>query len=332
MPKLYIKEYRKALVGKTLLIACREGILRDHFSHIIEDIRFLDRQGVDTIFLHNLSNRFANQKHFSRLAFKLFNTRVVRIPNDRDFYECVLNYPARVSKIIFLERKYLIGPNGLRINSLSTQKARQGNFTYGDLIGNLNFKRIIEQVCQKIESNEIERVHILPAGKHTIKHELFTIEGTGTLIANNFVETFEPLRTDEDLQMVSHILTICHKEGYLKQRSKQYVETRRQNFFTAKIDGIIVGCTEKLPIDEDTVELGALAISTKFRNQQIGLLLIHSFIEEMEKQGYKTIISLTNNPKLKDLYLSLGFEEKSPAAYRHRQEQSPGVTMYHLSL
>ena len=87
MPKLYIDEYTRALKDKHVFIACREGILRDHFNDILADIKFLNRQGVRTTLFHNLPNRFSNQKHFKRLAERLPETSIIRIPAEDDFYE-----------------------------------------------------------------------------------------------------------------------------------------------------------------------------------------------------------------------------------------------------
>ena len=189
MPKLYVEEYTKSLSGKHVFIACREGILRDHFSDIIADIKFLNRQGVVTTLFHNISNRFSNQKHFREIASRLPETRVVKVLPEVNFYNHVLEYQDPVFKIIFLERKYLVDQKGLKINAITTQRIRQSIGGYGDLIGNINFKSILEMICQKIDHGSIDRVHILPAGRHTIKHELFSIEGSGTLIANNYEET-----------------------------------------------------------------------------------------------------------------------------------------------
>lgn len=79
MPKLYLKEYARALAGRRVYIACREGILRDHFQHIIADVKFLGRHGARTTFLHNMPNRFANRKGVRRLTHRLPATEIVRI-------------------------------------------------------------------------------------------------------------------------------------------------------------------------------------------------------------------------------------------------------------
>jgi len=328
MPKLYIEEYTRSLSGKPVFIACREGILRNHFHDILADIKFLNRQGILTTFFHNMSNRFSNQKHFKEIARRLPETKIVKVLPDIDFYNFVLDYSERVFKIIFLERKFLIDQNGEKINAINTQLARQSFCEYGELIGNINFKDVLQRICQKIDTGNYDRVHILPAGKHAIKHELFTIEGSGTLIANNFEEQFVPIETREEIEIVTGILNMYKHEKFLKPRNKTYIKKNQEHFYVTKIDGIIVGCVEKRELNAETVEIGALAISTKFRNQRVGVFMATSFMHTMIHEGYRRFVSLTNNPKLEKLYRRLGFERKDDKAYHERRKQSPGVNMY----
>lgn len=328
MPKLYVDEYTKSLAGKHVFIACKEGILRDHFASIIADIKFLNRQGVRTTLFHNISNRFSNQKHFREIATRLPETKAVKVRADIDFYNFVLEYQDPVFKIIFLERKYLVDHKGRKINAITTQRVRQSSGGYGDLIGNINFKSILERICQKIDQESIDRVHILPAGKHTIKHELFSIEGSGTLIANNYEETLVRISTKHEAQIVTGILNMYRREKFLKPRNLQYILENMSQFYVSKIDGIIVGCVEKLELDVETVELGALAISAKFRNQRVGIFIVDAFVKRMAENGYKQFVSFTNNPQLQKLYRGLGFKKERSDLFQKRQEQSAGVAMF----
>lgn len=328
MPLLHVDEYTRALAGKEVFIACREGILRYHFSEIVTDIKFLTRQGVHTTLLHNMANRFANQKHFRELSDRLQHTRIVRAPADRDFYTFVLDCQDHIHKLIFLERKYLIDPEGRKINALTTRDALHTLGSYADLIANKNFKDVLERICHKIEEEKIDRVHILPAGRNAIKHELFTVEGSGTLIANNFTETLRKVRNPEEVRIVTDILNKYKKERYLISRSGEYISDRRDSFYVTVIDGIIVGCVEKKELDHQTVELGALAISTKFRNQRVGVFTINAFVEKMKENGFRRFVSLTNNPNLQKLFLSLGFVQETRPEYRDRQASSPDVKMF----
>jgi N-acetylglutamate synthase-like GNAT family acetyltransferase len=118
------------------------------------------------------------------------------------------------------------------------------------------------------------------------------------------------------------------RSGFLKPRSKTYLADNRNRFYVTAIDGIVVGCVEQKIIDEKTVELGALAISTRFRNQRVGVHTVESFMSLMRSKGYTRFISLTNNPRLEALYAQLGFVRESRAEYRQRQAKSPDVTMF----
>lgn len=328
MPKLYLKEYARALAGRDVFIACRQGILRDHLQDIITDIKFLVRHGALTTLLHNMPNRFANQKLITQLARRLPTTGLVRISPEINFYDAVLDFRASMFKVIFLERRYLIDRQGNKINTLTTGRVRESSEDFGDLIANVNFKGAMACICRKIEAGQCDRVHILPAGKNTIKHELFTVEGAGTLIANNFQEAFRQVRTDEEVAMVYRILEMYKRSGFLKPRPKAYLNDNRHRFYVTTIDGIVVGCVEQKIIDAQTVELGALAISTRFRNQRVGVHTVKSFMALMKSQGYTRFISLTNNPRLEALYTQLGFVQESPPEYRVRQVQSSGVKMF----
>ena len=331
MVQLYLDEYVKNLVDRTVCIASREGILRDNFNEIVADIKFLVRKGVVTTLFHNLPNRFANQKLMKKLEMRLPETSLVRIDPEVDFYQAVLEHSDTIYKLIFLERHYLIDNKGNKINTLTTGRVREAMVDcadFGDFIANVNFKDTMNRLCEKIEAGHCERIHILPAGKNTIKHELFTIEGTGTMIADNFSEKLRQVQTDEEVAIVHRILTMYKRSGFLKPRSKQYLSDNRHRFFVTAIDDIVVGCLEQKIIDDRTVELGALAISTRFRNQRVGVFTVSAFIEKMAAQGYSRFISLTKNPRLQALFLQLGFVEESPLEYSRRQRESPEVKMF----
>jgi N-acetylglutamate synthase-like GNAT family acetyltransferase len=96
------------------------------------------------------------------------------------------------------------------------------------------------------------------------------------------------------------------------------------------IDGIVVGCVEKKVIDDKTAEIAALAISTKFRNQRVGVFTVQAFMENCRQQGFTRFISLTNNPALKTLYEKLGLVPIAGDQYPDRKAQSPDVEMFFI--
>jgi amino-acid N-acetyltransferase len=332
MPQLYIDEYTRALTGKTVCVACREGILRDHFTAVVSDIKFLNRQGIHTVFYHNISNRFANQKYFRELDDRLPKTRIVRLLPEIDFYNYVLDHEECVNKLIFLERKPLTDRHGRVINALTTPGVRQSFADWSESISNVNFKSVLERICLRLDSGQYDRVYIVPARKKAIKHELFTIEGHGSLIANNFVEQFKPIAEKGDIRLIKGILNLYKHKGYIKPRTDAYLKTHWKNFYVTLIDGIVVGCVEKKIVDKKTAEIAALAISTKFRNQRVGVFTVKAFVESCRKQGFTRFISLTNNPALKKLYGRLGLMPCTGNQYPARQAESPDVQMFCMDI
>lgn len=165
MPQLYLQEYAKNLAGRRVCIACREGILRDYFAEIVADVKFLGRKDIHTSLIHNLPNRFANQKLLKELEKKLPATNLVRLAPEVDFYEAVLGHPDTVAKLIFLERRYLSDRQGNKINALTTRRVRESLADFGDFIANVNFRDTMNRICEKIEAGGCERVHILPAAR-----------------------------------------------------------------------------------------------------------------------------------------------------------------------
>jgi len=328
MPRLYIEEYTRSLVGKTICIACREGILRDHFHEVVGDIKFLNRRRIHTVLYHNIPNRFANQKDFKTLATRLPETRIVRVNPETDFYGHVLDQETKAHKLIFLERKALIDPSGHKINAITTQGVRQQINAWGDLIANVNFKGVLERICSRIDQGDYDRVHILAASKNAIKHELFTIEGFGTLIANNFVERFQAVASTQEVPIINGILNLYRHEGFLKPRTEPYLNDHFRNFFVTLIDDIVVGCVERKIIDTVTAEIGALAISTRFRSQRVGKFTVQQFMRTMRQEGFRRFVSLTNTPTLRRLFLAMGFIEPPAALFAERRKASPGVALY----
>ena len=328
MPQFYLEEYGRALAGRRVFIACREGILRDQHKSIIADIKFLHRFGAETTLFHNLPHRHASQKLLNLLEARLPETRLIRIAAGEDFYEEVLNFTEPMYKLIFLERRPLVDARGQKINAITTARARRAEIDFGDIAANVNLKDMLKKVCLKIEAGRCERAHFLPAGKDAIKQELFTVEGCGTLIANNFTEEFRQVTTDEEVAIVHRILTAYKRMGFLRPRTKDYISKNRRQFYVTVIDSIVVGCVEGKPIDERTIELGALAISERFRNQRIGVFTVTSFIKMMRERGIDRFISLSNNPQLETLYLTLEFAKKTLPEYQWRQAISPNVMMF----
>ncbi len=102
----------------------------------------------------------------------------------------------------------------------------------------------------------LPRTHFVPLqDDHAIRDELFSIEGRGTIIEDDFSKpTICPTAPDE-IDMIVKILDSHKNDKYLKPRSKEYIREHLSSFYTAHIDGIPIGCVEIKELNKDTYEL-----------------------------------------------------------------------------
>lgn len=333
--KLFIEEYTRAHAWKDVVIAAREWILRDNIDNIIKDIRFLVRKGVHVLLVHNIPDNLWNRSFISAKIPDLWaDFSIMRIPKSSDFYAQVLAVSGDVYKIIFLERQPLTSQkDGRRINTFSTNQFRSGWEEVWDIdfgVENTNYRNALETICQSIESGHVSRVHILPADvKSTIKSELFSLDGTWTLIWNDFSNPEILPSEEEHIWIIHWILQWNIQKGFLKERDKEYIESNRGNFFIATIDGIPVWCVEVKKVNDQTLELWALSVTHSFLSFKIWLALIN-FVESHAMREGKNLISLTNNEKLQSIYLKRWYRLASRGKYKNRRVQSPWVQVFEI--
>lgn len=334
--KLYIDHYSEIHRGKTMSFAVREWILRDHHSFIVDDLKFLTRKWIDVILFHNIwvnrwNSRFIQENIVSKLPEKV---DIRRIPWSKDLYEEVLATKQEVDKLIILERQFLVWENWDKINTISTNKLQHAiddNDIHGLWIWNINFREDLLKICKSIELWNIRRVHVLPWWrKHAIKHELFSLEWTGTLIWNDFWKPSISDWSDFDEDIISWLLETHKWNEFLKPRKKEYISENISNFRVATIDGIPVWCVEIIEINEGTIELWALSVAKSFLSLKVWLALV-KYVQEYGNVNWKDIISLTNNIKLQKIYERMWFIEDKEWIYKERAQKSPGVNLYILN-
>jgi GNAT superfamily N-acetyltransferase len=92
---------------------------------------------------------------------------------------------------------------------------------------------------------------------------------------------------------------------------QKHIIDKGGKIFFAKYNNEIAGTVSLMRINEQTYELGKMAVTEKFRGKGIGKLLIEYSIKEANRSGLKRII-LYSNTKLSPaihLYKKYGFKE-----------------------
>ncbi len=133
-------------------------------------------------------------------------------------------------------------------------------------------------------------------------NELFSIDGVGTIIEDDFSKPTIYPATEEEVDIIFGIFEIHKKEKYLKPRSKEYIREHLSSFYVAHIDKIPVGCVEIKEINPMTYELAGLAIIKTFLSFKIGATMI-GYVEEKAALDGKKLVCITPNPNLQEKLL-----------------------------
>ncbi|WP_432697208.1 amino-acid N-acetyltransferase [Marinobacterium sp. YM272] len=123
--------------------------------------------------------------------------------------------------------------------------------------------------------------------------ELFTRDGTGTMISKESYEQVRPANI-EDVGGLIELITPLEEKGILVRRSRELLEAEIERFHLVVRDGAIIGCAALYPFAEDSMgELACVAINNEYRGGNRGDLLLEHIEEEARRIGLKKLFVLT---------------------------------------
>lgn len=114
--------------------------------------------------------------------------------------------------------------------------------------------------------NGIRRVHLVRRRRGgALLRELFTPDGSGTLISAEPYEDLRPARID-DVAGILELLRPLEERGVLVRRSRERLETEIDRFFLTERDGLITACAALYPYaSEGMAELACMAVHPDYR-------------------------------------------------------------------
>lgn len=330
MPKLYPEIYIPNLNNTDIAIAARMGILHTHQTNIVDQLKDLVRLWIQAKFFHNLPPNTGNTPILSQIWW-IDGITPIRISDHDNFYQASIEQHTSLepekNKLIFLEKNYIEYPEGWRLNIIAAGEWNiLSRYTIEQLIKNVWFRVSVAMMQDAVKNGQISRIHILRAGeKNAIKNELLSLDGSGTLIENNFRPEIHTAN-EWDIETIYHLFQSLKKSWQLKSRSRWYITRHIQRFIVAEIDTIPLWCVEIIPIDSTTIELGGLAVNAYFMNFKVGKRLIES-VEEYAYVQSKNVISITGNQKLATI-LEARWYTRAEEFFLERANESPGKMLY----
>ncbi|MEQ9545393.1 MAG: amino-acid N-acetyltransferase [Marinobacter sp.] len=192
--------------------------------------------------------------------------------------------------IMFIEDQGLLESDGSLIRELSARQATE-RLGAGAVTG--HDAALLKAACDACVK-AVRRSHIISyVNDGALLEELFTRDGSGTLVSGDHYEQIRQARV-EDIGGVLELIQPLEEQGILVRRSREMLETEIDRFVVAERDGTIVGCAALYHYpDEGAGELSCFAVDPNYRRSGRGDDIL-AMVEKLARgQGVQRLFVLT---------------------------------------
>ena len=207
-------------------------------------------------------------------------------------------------KLIFLDRQLgLHATGGELIRQCTIDSA--WNLELGDV----EQQRLRDSACRSC-TNGVARSHLLSyAREGALLEELFTHDGSGTLIAQN---PYEQARSADinDIASIVELIRPLEDSGALVKRSRERLEEEIGYFSILQRDGRVLACAALYPYEAESVgEIACVATHPDYRGTGRARQLLDELIAEAKALSLTHVFVLTTQST--HWFLEQGFEAAS---------------------
>lgn len=192
--------------------------------------------------------------------------------------------------MVFIKDRGLLEQDGSLIRELSASQAPE-RLAEGVVTGHdADLLRAACGACVK----GVRRAHFISyINDGALLEELFTRDGTGTLVSGDHYEQIRQARA-EDIGGILSLIEPLEEQGVLVRRSREMLETDIENFIVAERDGTVVGCAALHNYPEDGAgELSCFAVDSAYRRAGRGDELLLKVEKHARSQGIQKLFVLT---------------------------------------
>ncbi len=148
--------------------------------------------------------------------------------------------------------------------------------------------------------------------------ELFTYDGSGTLVANDDYEQSRQADIN-DVGGILELIAPLENEGILLRRSRELLETEISQFRLLERDGRIIACAALYPFPDDGCgEVACIVSHPDYRGGKRGQRLLQTLEREARRQGLGRVFVLTTQTA--HWFIEQGFMEGSRDALPRKKQ------------
>ncbi len=165
----------------------------------------------------------------------------------------------------------------------------------------------------------VPRCHVVSYNDDcALLEELFTHDGSGTLVANDYYEQAREANID-DVGGIIELIEPLEQEGVLLKRSRELLETEISLFRLIERDHRIIACAALYPFPhEGCGEIACIVSHPDYRGGRRGQRLLAELEQEARRQGLDRVFVLTTQTA--HWFIEQGFVESSRDALPDRKQ------------
>lgn len=150
------------------------------------------------------------------------------------------------------------------------------------------------KACHLACDGGIARSHVISANDEgALLKELFTRDGSGTMVHRDSYETIRRARID-DVMGILNLIAPLENEGILVKRSRELLEREILCFTVMEKDNVIIGCAALYPFsDGESGELACMAVDPNYRGEGKAAKLLTHIERQALKLNIKKLFVLT---------------------------------------
>lgn len=209
----------------------------------------------------------------------------------------------KIQSLRFSDARALLEFSGLSIN-------KKGFSTIGACMVDKDPSTIdmLHKIGWSIEAveNGVKRAHIISPKYGSVLQELYTRDGSGTLLSGDLYEGIRRANVN-DVSGIYELISPLIKMGTLIDRPKNVLEKDIEMYYVYTRDNLIVACGQLKQFERGYAEIGCLVVSSEYRKGGRGDAML-GYLERMcVMHGCTSIFVLSTQTM--EWFLERGFEE-----------------------
>ena len=152
----------------------------------------------------------------------------------------------------------------------------------------------------------VKRVHLISPYDGALLQELYTRDGTGTMISGDLYDGIH-IATVDDAAAIHEIVTPLVEKGILVERSKAELERDIDQYHVYTRDGLLIACGQLKMFENGYAEFGCLVVNPLYRAKGRGDAML-GYLERLCVQNGATNLFVLSTQTM-EWFVERGFDE-----------------------